>query len=622
VVAVEIVVEAKALAGDAAPYLELYRTTRGFDADDMRIKFDVQDHPTLMTLDENQPADGLLVLPAARDLRLTFTAMGRDDAGYFLTPKDRIGAPVVVEVRASSSIEADLLADPSEFSALRSFFFQPPPADGSVASPADRLGVELKLDGNGLTLASPAGSRVVMACSSDLRHTLSPEGSAITFASVADLVRRWINVVEFTMLREWTWDGLDPAGIAVTRIVHSPHGDDSQSVGVITVPRAVGKKAISSGPLDAHAGFRQSTELIFFDAFDPKPIAPRFPSEITIEYVLQPMLRDVSAPDAISRSILLPVVTPPTQVPRIVSVGIALSEYQSAEDYSSTEPRRRSLWFEFEKPPEDREDAYFVRVRAVGPDPMLLLRDQVLPDVVENPLPLDLEWMRLITPGQPRDDSGLNTMQQPNKSPTAKAHYLVPLPEHLDETSPELFGFFVYEVRVGHTDTRWCTAQGRFGPMLRITGVQHPPPPLVCQAARGKTDMLVRAPFATPVLNGANVRPPVPSTQLWALVYARVTQMDGAAWRNLLLTRTQLLAPHQPNDPDGEGERILFGEGLVALSTLADNLLRLGLPADASLTLLAVEMFADPPEVDPLGNRLGQARILRISPLAPVPDAC
>ena len=158
--------------------------------------------------------------------------------------------------------------------------------------------------------------------------------------------------------------------------------------------------------------------------------------------------------------------------------------------------------------------------------------------------------------------------------------------------------------------------------MLRVAGVQHPPPPLVCQAARGKTDLLIRAPFATPVLNGANVRPLVPSTQLWALVYARVTQTDGATWRNLLLTRTQLLAPHQANDPNGEGPRILYGEGLIALNTLTDTLLRLGLPQDAPLTVLALEMFADPPEADPLGSSLGQARILRTSPLASVPDAC
>ena len=56
----------------------------------------------------------------------------------------------------------------------------------------------------------------------------------------------------------------------------------------------------------------------------------------------------------------------------------------------------------------------------------------------------------------------------------------------MNETSPELFGFFVYEVRLGHKAGRWCTAQGRFGPPLRVAGVQHPAPPLTCQAARSK----------------------------------------------------------------------------------------------------------------------------------------
>ena len=33
-------------------------------------------------------------------------------------------------------------------------------------------------------------------------------------------------------------------------------------------------------------------------------------------------------------------------------------------------------------------------------------------DVVEPPLPIDQEWMRLITPGQPRDDNGLRAMSR------------------------------------------------------------------------------------------------------------------------------------------------------------------------------------------------------------------
>src|SRR4029434_7650322 len=72
----------------------------------------------------------------------------------------------------------------------------------------------------------------------------------------------------------------------------------SRPVGVITMPRAVAKKSVPAGALDPRADVRQSTEIIVFDAFHPKPIPPLFPSEITIEYVLQTVVRDVSAPGA------------------------------------------------------------------------------------------------------------------------------------------------------------------------------------------------------------------------------------------------------------------------------------------------------------------------------------
>jgi len=229
--------------------------------------------------------------------------------------------------------------------------------------------------------------------------------------------------------------------------------------------------------------------------------------------------------------------------------------------------------------------------------------------------------MRLITPGQPRDENGLKAMDQVAES-AATRHYLIELPAHLQESSPELFGFLVYEVRVGHTASRWSTAQGRFGPMLRIAGVQHPAPPLVCEAGRSETGIFVRAPFATPVINGANVRPIVPATQMWALLYARIFQTDGSSWRNVLMARAQLFPPRVGNDPLGAGARVLYGEVLIAESDVTNALRRLGLPANTPLTVLAAEMFSNPAEADPLGGRLGHARMLRISPLAPVPDVC
>jgi hypothetical protein len=109
---------------------------------------------------------------------------------------------------------------------------------------------------------------------------------------------------------------------------------------------------------------------------------------------------------------------------------------------------------------------------------------------------------------------------------------------------------------------------------------------------------------------------------MWALLYARVTQTDGSSSRNVLLTRTQLFAPGAGNHPENENARNFYAEGLIPPKTLADTLRRLGLAPDVPLTVLAAEIFTDPVEEDPLGARLGHGRILRISPLAPVPDAC
>ncbi len=213
-------------------------------------------------------------------------------------------------------------------------------------------------------------------------------------------------------------------------------------------------------------------------------------------------------------------------------------------------------------------------------------------------------------------------MQPLPVSPSAPRHYLVKLPEGISESSPELFGFFVYEVRAGHADDRWCTAQGRYGPALRVAGVQHPAPPLACQAARGKVEILVRAPFATPVFEGRSVRPRVPATHLWSLLYARVRQIDAAEWRNVLIARARLVPPVERHDLAGVDARVVYGEGLYDIASVVEQLRRLGLPPDAPLTVLAAEVFADPIEEDPLGERLGHGRILRISPLVPVPDVC
>ena len=80
VLKVEILVEVRALEGDVETYLPLYTTTREFDTAEIEIHLDLQDLATLDLLAAIQPDDGLLVIPTARDIRLTLVGLGREVA--------------------------------------------------------------------------------------------------------------------------------------------------------------------------------------------------------------------------------------------------------------------------------------------------------------------------------------------------------------------------------------------------------------------------------------------------------------------------------------------------------------------------------------------------------------
>src|SRR5258708_36430088 len=77
------------------------------------------------------------------------------------------------------------------------------------------------------------------------------------------------------------------------------------------------------------------------------------------------------ADEPVTLSLKLPVTTPPAQVPRIVSAGVALSKYQRDDAYSKTEPRRRFLWLELEETGRDPNDGHFIRLLSFAPDPMI-----------------------------------------------------------------------------------------------------------------------------------------------------------------------------------------------------------------------------------------------------------
>jgi hypothetical protein len=679
----------------------LYSTTRDFDPDVDQERVVPLTFRQANVLRFGDPADtgdfGLtqaqinamddLPLPRSRDIRVTVRAEAEAVADYWAEGAN-VGKPTQVLIRRESINESGLIAGDSAARRMRGLWLRPdpvPPADPALGpllfqrisgeetpTIVRRLAQQIDVTCKGLTLVGEAGERVIFGCSRRIRHTLAPDASSLTLAAKEDLTNHWIVAITLRLDRDWTWEGLRHIGFQILRDGNAdPDG-----------PRPIGEwEVVQTASLQALQDPRRSyTRLIFLDAVEPQLAPPepgqppevQFPDLIRLRYSVEPRMLAAPMPADVplTLSLDLPVTTPPAQVPRIVGAGLALSEYRRNDAYSATEPRRRCLWLEFEQPPQDPNDAYFIRLLGYAPDPLLSdHRGETLVPPEESPLAIDPEVIRVITPGQSDDSAGLNAMTQllPGSSPR---HFLVPLPPGITAESPEMFGFFTYELRVGHAGI-WSTAQGRFGRTLRTTGVQHPAPTLFCTATRDEHVLLVEAPYAQAVFNGKNVTARPPRTQIWALLYAQVRQADDKDWRNVLLDDRMLRV--RPRGRQGE----LFGSRYLPLASgfgnrdapvigvsgwesgeITQMLHALGLPGNSRLSLLCVEMMptmsaltgrqdgtglaANDPATQsfaersgaataaavantptrPLSQGLGHFRILRTSPLTQVPHVC
>jgi len=612
------------------PLRYVYTTTRPFPANPasplvLALDYvDVHDVAAIIA-----PASGALPVPTARDVVLTLTPVGREDANldYFGSQGARLGRPFEVRLRRAPFDERHLFMPDTDAGRLRAILLQPDEAvTGTLVAklfaagrgveaehePLHRLATELDLHADDAALSSRSAERVVFGCSAAIGHVLAPDRSVVTFASKADLVGRWVNVLTIAVARDWSWRNADRPGFEITR--------DGQPVGTMDLPASINPRVWETAESAGREPERTFTRLVFFDAVDPKPVPPTFPSETSHVYGITPRFRD--APGAqdpsLDITIDLPIAAPPTQTPKLVSAGIALSPYVRADDYSSTEARDRMLWLEVADPIDDPADSYFARVLSYAPDLMLTGGESVeVPP--EGPLPIDPESMRVIRPGQSDDRAGLGAMQLliPTVSPR---HFLVPLPPGLTRDSRELFGFFVLELRAGHF-VGWSTAQARFGPALRIAGVQFPAPSLSCQSLRTLERILVAAPHATPVFGGRNMLPPVPATELWFLLYAQVIQADGQDYRNILLARRR--GRFEERKIEARVETDLNASSAWTQAEIDAVLEAYELPVDSSLSVLAVELIPEvnPPD-DPFGHDLGEVRILRTSPLVKLDEVC
>jgi len=296
------------------------------------------------------------------------------------------------------------------------------------------------------------------------------------------------------------------------------------------------------------------------------------------------------------------------------------------EDYAETVDRNRLLWLEVaEDPRKDPRDVIYGRAVARAPDPMLMPGWEPIanpPDLAG--FDIDPEIVRVVRPGQPDDNAGLAAMQPLIPSPDSPLHFALPLPPALGPDSPELFGFFTYEFRMGHprgTDTSpyWSTAQGRFGPPTVIDGIQFPAPRLDCTLRASGAGWSVSSRHAQPVIGGRPQPWRRPNTEVWFVLYGRVMQVDGATRRNVQIG----LRKGTPERAVRRTQPIRSRSGWTNLEIQA-ALLQIGMPPETPCSVLAVELLPEPNSgySDPLQAELGEVRVLRSSRLVAVPVDC
>jgi hypothetical protein len=590
------------------------------------------------------PAPGTvdLPIPTSRDIRVRLFPKAAVKPNYYGSDAATIGLSSDYIVRQEAATEDTLFPNNPELQ-LQAFYFQP------GANIAQLLAQQLGLQQEGFLFSCAPGERTVFGASGAVRHGVSADDGALTFSNQTELLGQWIVALVLELGRDWTWDGFAQPALTFQR--------GASSIGVIAFPRVVAAGATGN---PGQAPDRSRTRIVFFDAVNPQPAAPHFPRELPLNYTVTANF--TAAPQQqFTFAIRLPITTPPAQTPKIVSTGIAESPYHHSPDYSETALRNRYLWIEFAQPLADDDDAYFGRVLAYGPDPLLAgslfpqpEASQMLPEATEPPLPIVPEPVRRIFSGQSADESGLDAMTQMVSADkvgvgTSGRFFLLPLPSGVTSEDLELFGFWTYEFRVGHAKF-WSTAQGRYGRPLRVSGIQHPAPHLVCAVERAKVGVEVTAPYATTVYNGNrlyNLQEGDPQTRIWFMLYAQVLQADGASHRNILLDHLlgkTLPGPfgnlaQDPNPAHGPSRDVRAGI-LFPEEVIDARLGLLGLTATTSLSVLAVEVLPGPltfptdlPNInrqpaavgaqeDPLGANLGLRRILRTSPLAAVPAIC
>ncbi len=608
-----------------------------------------------------------LVLPTSRQLRLTFIPLIKAADNDYADTHILEGKKLILSSYQPAKDERKLLS-PID-GGLKAVYLQPEKVaddrkvqvienglslnlvQSSTPVELKRLADSFNLNAHQLTLEGEKGKRVQFGCSKIMRHSLAPDSSSLSFSSLSELFNHWVIGIDYSLDRDWAWDGLEKESISIFRKWRKEADNDfgeEEFAGIINVSDTVSINALANPE-------RDHSRLIFLDVFDPKIVSEPFPSEVMVSYRIVVNFKSEGIPEQsdelTDKEIHLPITIIPKQIPKLISAGIAMTPYSAdPAKYTFTDHRQRFLWLEVDEPPLDPNDTYFARVLSNAPDPLICDLNQKLLtyDPVDPALSIDEEKIRTIIPGMNNDFAGIGAMQEMLRGDddSGKSNfYMLPLPPGMHADSDELFGFFSYELRLGHKKEAWSTAQGRYGRPLKVNGVQHPAPALSCNAFRRKTpiytplvkkqliktrsrgtlserivpvleqeietvafknEMIITAPFAVAVLNGENVTARPPQTSLWYMLYTQVKQADGLSYRNLLIDSAQLVystkasIQHEnvgnvlavsPILTQPKVDEIKTGMAILKVSDVESRLQEMGLPPHNSLSVLCVEMF-------------------------------
>jgi len=655
---------------DKEGFVEWYRTSRLFPADldtPYELDLDFRDCALLSDIDisaQTAPnTNGPIQAPSARDVKIELRAVGEEDFDYFGNERARLGAISTISLHKLAISEVDFFLPQAPQDTIRSVYLQPTDLEQETqptsvvlqneALPVlvQRLAGAVRLVANDMTLLMPPGERGIFGCSKGLKHYLPANNSSLVLMAASELANQWVNILQWKINRDWTWKGFAAPTFKVERAISlngNSYSEPRHLVGDVRMMHAV-------TPLIAEeeSPNRDDFHFIFIDAFQPPLGTDDKPYEIKVEYFLTVQFENGDNL-AVNSQTHLPITIPPRQIPKVISAGIALSPYTIGDGYTSTGERRKMLWLEFEEVPTDDRDNYFVRILTQTADPMLLQSYQPLPEPSGyKQWSLDPELIRVVSPGQADDFAGMTAMQRLIPAKDSDRHFLVPLPPGTYPDSPELFGFYTYEIRVGHdkgtpTTPFWSTAQARFGTSVVLEGVQHPCASLRCNVFRVKSGILASSSYAKAFRQGTNIQSIPPNTQIWFVLYAQVNQADGSTMRNIeldkragrILERKEACALKKMTGLDLFSKSVIhYAPGRQAIQNsqapvqshslwqqdeVVTFLKDIGLPKNTPLSILGVELLPEPNGSfsDPLGANLGQVRILRTSTLYPVDSLC